>query len=83
MAFFGLQLYTSFNLASLGTTWYTISGLIPAKKRPFTLKITLFIPICEHCCEKYNSTSISQVFLFTFCACEPDNSQRIEIKIRQ
>ena len=26
---FGLQFYTSFHLASLGTTWYKIYGIIP------------------------------------------------------
>ena len=33
---FGLQFYTSFHLASLGTTWYKISSLIPAKSMHFT-----------------------------------------------
>ena len=32
------------------------------RKRPFTLKITLFIPICQHCCEKYNFCIILHLF---------------------
>ena len=40
---FGLRFYTSLPLASLGTAWYKISGLIPAQKININLYIWIYL----------------------------------------
>ena len=49
---FGLRFYTTLPLASLGTAWYKIYGLIPAKKMNFIPRKKIFIPSCTWSVEK-------------------------------